>query len=112
MKKAQVPPGTKFGRWTVLREGPRNRHGNRQHVCQCKCGAISTISQAALRCGKSRGCGECAAGERGAKRRMLTLTLCLSDWARLLGISPPALCKRLSRGWSLQRALSEKKTIR
>ena len=34
-------------------------------------------------------------------------TLCLSDWARELGISRAALQWRLDAGWSVEKALSK-----
>jgi hypothetical protein len=42
--------------------------------------------------------------------RMLTFdgkTMCLTDWAAVVGISGGAISDRLKRGWSVQRALTE-----
>lgn len=46
------------------------------------------------------------------KGRMLTLgdeTLCLSEWARRLGVSRYTIDTRILRGWPLSRALTEKR---
>lgn len=48
--------------------------------------------------------------KRKAQGRMLTAfgqTRCLSDWARLVGITSQALSFRLRNGWPADRALSE-----
>lgn len=53
----QVKPGARFGRWTVLGEGPRNKHGNRTFDCRCDCGAEKTVRRDRLVSGKTRSCG-------------------------------------------------------
>lgn len=44
------------------------------------------------------------------KNRFLThdgRTLCASEWARVIGVKPGTLERRLNAGWSVERALTE-----
>lgn len=52
--------GKRFGKWEVIEEGLRDRHGNRRWKCRCDCGAVSVVYQNALRGGKSTRCGLCS----------------------------------------------------
>lgn len=49
--------GDKYGYWTVLSEGPRNKTGARQWLCRCVCGKEKIILQSNLRSGKTKSCG-------------------------------------------------------
>lgn len=35
-------------------------------------------------------------------------TYCVSEWSRITGINKRTICKRLDRGWSIERALTTK----
>jgi hypothetical protein len=51
-----VPPGTVFGRLTVVEEAPR-RNGKRAMLCQCKCGKQKIATLQILRSGRAKSCG-------------------------------------------------------
>jgi 5-methylcytosine-specific restriction endonuclease McrA len=62
------------------------------------------------KCNKKRGEPASARRTRESVGRMLThngLTLCVSQWARRLGIAHGSILRRLSAGWSVDRALTE-----
>jgi len=51
---------------------------------------------------------------RGGKRatRLYTFegkTMCISDWAKEVGISPQSMQKRLNNGWPLEKAFSKER---
>jgi hypothetical protein len=54
-RKVNVPPGTVFGRLTVIKETRAN--GKRAMLCQCDCGQQKTVTLSALRSGRTRTCG-------------------------------------------------------
>lgn len=64
--KLLVPPGTRFGLWTVLEEMTIPGH-RRRHYCVCDCGAKRSVAQVHLIDGSSRSCG-CVAAEKAAAR--------------------------------------------
>ena len=39
-------------------------------------------------------------------------TLCLGEWAEIVGIHPGAISKRLIRGWSVEKALTQPVRVR
>jgi hypothetical protein len=51
-----IPPGTKFGRLTVLGPAPTKGHGRRWR-CRCDCGADIVVGSWSLRSGKATSCG-------------------------------------------------------
>jgi hypothetical protein len=58
-----VPPGTVFGRLTVIEEGPpRGTRGLRAMLCRCECGTRKAVDLHSLRRGRTTSCG-CARGE-------------------------------------------------
>lgn len=66
--RIDVVEGTKFGSWTVLREGPTaemiSRSGSpiqRRFHCRCSCGTKKLIGLNTLRAGTSTKCKSCAA---------------------------------------------------
>lgn len=63
MKPLVLSPGHVFGFWTVLREGERDKQGNRQLVCQCKCGNVCLVRVSSLRSHQSNQCGKCSRKE-------------------------------------------------
>jgi hypothetical protein len=72
--KLLVPPGTRFGRWTVVAEGPRHRSGKavrRTMVVRCVCGTERTVALTHLRVGHSRSCGSknCSQSDGGPRPR-------------------------------------------
>lgn len=55
-------PGTKFGRWILVRYDRDDDRGPRW-VCRCVCGRERSVSLASLRAGSSKACG-CTRGHR------------------------------------------------
>lgn len=56
--RVDVPPGTVFGRLTVIGEAPqRGVHGKRAMSCRCECGTEKTVNLDNLRGGHTRSCG-------------------------------------------------------
>lgn len=60
--RIDIPPGTVFGRLTVIGDGERVR-GARAMLCRCECGTMKTATVGALRCGDAKSCGSCERGE-------------------------------------------------
>lgn len=56
MQALAVPPGTRFGRWTVLREGRRRGRYHRRFWCHCDCGTERLVPYSNLLSGASRSC--------------------------------------------------------
>jgi hypothetical protein len=54
--RVDVPPGTVFGRFTIIEEAPR-RGARRMMLCQCECGTRKIVDIAKLRSGHTRSCG-------------------------------------------------------
>lgn len=53
-----IPPGTVFGRLTVISEAPRmGKCSVRALLCRCECGTEKAIRQGALRSGSTKSCG-------------------------------------------------------
>jgi hypothetical protein len=57
----------RFGRWTVVRPGERDRSGVRRWVCRCDCGTVKEVYGKHLRKRLSTSCG-CARDEQTAIR--------------------------------------------
>ena len=53
--RIDIPPGSVFGRWTVIEEAPVN--GKRGMRSQCECGTIAVVAVGHLRSGRSTSCG-------------------------------------------------------
>src|SRR5271157_1122349 len=51
--------GKTFGRWTVLREAPRDKHNALMYLCECSCGTIKSVRKKPLVLGRSLGCQKC-----------------------------------------------------
>ena len=56
MRSIEVPPGTVFGRLTVIGE-TRTAGGRRAMRCQCECGKQTVSALADLRSGTTKSCG-------------------------------------------------------
>lgn len=70
---------------------------------------LSNLAPACPTCNQCRGKPKMV-GTRKAQGRLLTFggeTLCLSDWAKRIEISPQSLRRRLISGWPIERALTE-----
>jgi hypothetical protein len=53
-----VPPGTVFGRLTVIEEAPRTGvRGLRTMLCRCECGTVKAVGLGDLRKGSTTSCG-------------------------------------------------------
>lgn len=57
----------RFGRLTVIKEGPRNNAGRTTWICKCDCGNEKTILTTQLTSGKTQSCG-CLQKERTRQR--------------------------------------------
>lgn len=63
-----IPIGTKFHRWTVIRcVGVDPNSGGYRWLCRCDCGNESSVDGTSLRSGSSKSCG-CLSSEITAKR--------------------------------------------
>jgi hypothetical protein len=62
-----MPPGSRFGRFTVLAEDPVRRNNSICWVCRCDCGTIKSVDGKKLRLGKLMSCG-CYARETSRTR--------------------------------------------
>ena len=56
-KSKDVPPGTPFGRWTVVGPDPGGYKG--YLVCSCACGEVRLVRKTLLVTGRSKSCGLC-----------------------------------------------------
>lgn len=54
--RIDIPPGTVFGRLTVIEEA-RTPGGRRAMLCRCECGTEKVVDLAKLRAGHTRSCG-------------------------------------------------------
>ena len=63
MKRLNISPGDQFSSWTVLSEGQRDKQGNRQLLCECKCGNTGLVRASSLHCMESKQCGRCSRRE-------------------------------------------------
>lgn len=59
--------GQKFGKLEVLREGNKDKKGNRRWLCRCDCGREKEIYQQSLRSGVTQSCG-CLCAEQSRQR--------------------------------------------
>lgn len=57
MRAIQLETGQRFGRLSIVREGPRTAAGKRSWVCRCECGNEVTIQQSNLTTGNTTSCG-------------------------------------------------------
>lgn len=98
--------GQKFGEWTVLGIGEKDKHGNVCWICKCSCDSIHTVRGAELRSNRSRGCHLCMATntnikhskyaviinkiynnyKASAKRRKINFDLVVSEFARMISL--------------------------
>lgn len=62
---AAIPPGTRFGRWTVVRAAAPDSRGRRCVFARCVCGEERPVSVWSLRHGQSRGCSKKSCQRRG-----------------------------------------------
>lgn len=65
--KMTVRPEMRFGRWTVIRQGPAAKAGHPQWECQCVCGTVRDVRQSEIVSGRSQSCG-CLASELSSQR--------------------------------------------
>lgn len=57
-KAIVIPPGTVYGRFTVIGEAPRiGAHGLRAMLCRCDCGTMKVVGLSDLRHGRTMSCG-------------------------------------------------------
>jgi len=74
-QKVQIVVGAHYGRWTVLSDAGKNRHGARLVLAECKCGTKRVVQFVSLRHGNSRSCGcyrEDVAGARYGRWTVLS----------------------------------------
>lgn len=82
MGRIYIPPGKRFGRLVVLRDGPgvvRSGQSKRTMICRCDCGAEAEVRVDLLLRGSTRSCGclrreagrNAAASQHGMRRHPL-----------------------------------------
>mgnify|MGYP001558967709 CR=1 FL=1 len=54
-----IKVGMKFGCWTIVSKGQKDRKRNAYWICQCDCGKVVSVSADNLKRGKSTRCTEC-----------------------------------------------------
>jgi hypothetical protein len=64
--------GQRFGRWTAIRVGERNKHGQAMWTCRCDCGNERSIGMSRLRTGESQSCGCLRRDSSRARTRSLS----------------------------------------
>jgi len=64
-----LPPGARYGKWTVIQDATVRRHRQRQMKTRvrCDCGATSVVRNTKLLAGKSKSCVTCS--RRGPPRK-------------------------------------------
>lgn len=67
VRTMKIEPGTRFGRLTVVKEGPSQRK-RATSVCRCDCGTLCVKVNVYLRSGGTRSCG-CLLKYSGLKKR-------------------------------------------
>jgi hypothetical protein len=93
----------KYGKLTLLydtRLNPRNT----VWVCRCDCGSRCLALASDLKSGKTQSCG--CMDNKGITFNGKTLTI--AEWAKETGIKPGTIRQRLKRGWSTERALTQR----
>jgi hypothetical protein len=104
------PVGQKFGRLTIVGLSDKRYGRIKLYHCRCDCGRETDKSLSDLKCGETVSCG-CYRIEALKKRESNTFithngeTLCVSDWARRIGVSRTTLQSRLKR-WPIEKALT------
>lgn len=56
MKRLELKPGEKYGRWEVLEPAP-SVNGLAMYKCKCECGTVKNVNAKNLRYGKTTSCG-------------------------------------------------------
>lgn len=64
---------TKFGDWIFIRE-LKNKHGQTDFECRCKCGVIKLVNRRNLLTGRSKRCFACGCRDRSLIDRMIGKT--------------------------------------
>lgn len=59
MRKKIDMEGKQFGKWTVIKEVGKSKHGEYMWLCRCACGAEGKVGGKNLRKGHSTKCGLC-----------------------------------------------------
>ena len=52
--------GMKFGKWTIIKESRKYKHGGYLWLCKCECGATNEVATQYLKDGRSTQCRRCA----------------------------------------------------
>ena len=84
----------RYGRWTVLRYAGA-RGAKRMWLCRCECGGEHEVEASNLRGGRSVQCRACS--HRGTPIIYGRTSRNAADWARVLGVSPDTVQRRLKR---------------
>ena len=58
-RKLNIPIGSKWGHWTVLKEDKQDIYGNFYYLCKCDCGTEKSVIGRNLHNGNSTSCGLC-----------------------------------------------------
>jgi hypothetical protein len=104
-----VDPGQRFGMYVTT--GGCEKRGREWHwEVRCDCGAIGMPRGSKLREGVTRGC--CACMTAMSNRRRMRKHFWNGKWrtvtelAKIAGVSQSAMTRRLSRGWTLAKAMT------
>ena len=87
MRKIEIPPGSVFGKLTVI--GESSSTPRRHYFCQCSCGNKLRVRVDHLRGGHTKSCGRCGDIEYNGKRKTL------KAWADSIGVGESTLRMRL-----------------
>lgn len=84
--KVTIPPGTRFGRLTVVREDIQPSRTKVRWICECDCGSICSVVSSQLRFGKTTSCGCWKRVAGGLARKTHGLTEKVPEYDIWLGI--------------------------
>lgn len=104
--------GQRFGTVVVQYESRTADGGHIMWMCLCDCGDQLEVRGSNLKYKGAQMCAACAKEDIAARRpdRYITWrgeTRTAAAWAEIVGITAPVIQKRLLRGWSVDRAMTE-----
>ena len=103
MAKQYLTEGKRFGKLTLIKEIGKGPNRNFVWLCKCDCGKECEVYNYNLLRGNTKSCG-CL------MERLITFngkTQNMSEWAREIRVPYTTLAKRFSRGWSVEKALTQ-----
>lgn len=96
--------GKKFGKWTIVGDAPRNKHGHQRCTVKCSCGKIGITTTTYVLSGKSTQCKSCSSRippyeslyhllQRSAKKKGIGVQITYHDFLTFATISQCSYCK-------------------